>query len=118
MTVLVPYFHRATVNRNIMPILLPADHWRKVQVLVPASPLVLGDIFDLTAGIKVGHQTIDKPELIPLYYGHNRSYKLTPIYPIANKFKVAPGCCIIATADTSYATLQLIVEPTHAPRIE
>lgn len=118
MNVRVPYFKRATVNRNIMPILLPEDYWRKVQVLVPASPLIMGDIFDLAAGIKVGDIDIDKPELIPLYYGHNRSYKLAPIYPIANKFKVAPGCCIIAAVETGYATLQLIVEPTHPPRIE
>lgn len=114
----VPSMKRATVNRNIMPILLPEAYWRKVQILVPASPLVLGDIFDLTAGITVGDIAIDKPELIPLYYGHNRSYKLSPIYPIANKFKVAPGSCIIATAETGFATLQLIIEPTHAPRVE
>jgi hypothetical protein len=111
-------FHRATVNRNIMPILLPVGYWRKVQILVPASPDIFGEIFDLTAGHKLGHLVIDRPELVPQYYGHNRSYKLSPIYPIANKFKVAPNHCIVAASSTSFAVIQIITEPTHPPRLE
>ena len=109
------YFLRVLVDRNIRPILEPADHWRAVQLLAPTSPEILADIFDLTAGVRVGNLVIDSADKVARWYGRNRSYKLAPVYPIANKFKVAPGSCIVGATTTEYAILQVIVERMEPP---
>jgi len=114
---------RETVDRNIRVILSPVtDHWRKVQIQAPADVQALVDTFDLTAGLYTGEgpdkREINTEELVPLWYGHNRAYKLPQFYPISNQFKIAPGQVIVACAATGFETLTLIVECTHPPRVE
>lgn len=113
-------FVRATVDRNIR-VVLPSvpDHWRLVQVLVPTDVQAFMDTFDLKAGKTIGKgkskKVIDHEDLVPRYYGHNRSYKLPTFFAISNRFHLEPGQCLVAAAETAFETMTLIVEWAPTP---
>lgn len=112
---------RETVQRDLRCILEAASFFRRVQVLVPASPQVFVKEFDLTAGILFEDgqpdSVITTSEMAVRYFGHDKTYKLPPFYPSnqSKPFRLWPGQCLLAQAQADYAIITLIVEPTHPP---
>ena len=112
---------RAPLAQELRCVLDAATYFRKVQILVPSSPDIYADVFNLDGSKLVipddPETAVITPDQAVAWFGHNRGYKLAQIYPgAAVAFRLFPNQIIVAQSGFGTTTITLVVQPTHAPR--
>lgn len=91
-----------------------AQQWCRVQVVIPASPIVYIDE-DIKVGFE-GTQNIDPIEGETSQIGPDRTYKMPEMQPGARyDFRLAPGQNLVGAVKQGKAHFAIIVEPCRGP---
>ena len=102
---------RVPLTQEVRRFLEPADHWRRVQLVLPSET-----VFFIDEDLDVASSGLDTRPDSGKGPGANRTYKMPPLDGDQQiEFRLAPGQWLVGAVQQGTAQLTMIVEWEEGP---